>query len=95
MKRRITLSIFLMLFVSVLAQAQTAVVKGQVTDANSGEGLIGATVLIQGTSTGGSTDVNGNYSFNASAGSVSIEVSYIGYHCCPVKIINRVRSYSD
>ena len=79
MKRLIILGISIMLFVSNMTQAQTAVVKGQISDANSGEGLIGATVIIQGTSTGASTDVNGNYSFNASTGSYVIEVSYIGY----------------
>ncbi len=79
MKRTITLSLALMLFGSLMAQAQTAVVKGMVTDGNSGEPLIGATVIIEGTATGGSTDVQGNYSFTTSPGNYVLIVSYIGY----------------
>ena len=79
MKRTTILSIALMLFCSFIAQAQTATVRGQVTDSNSGEGLIGATVIIQGTSTGGSTDVSGNYSFTATPGTYTLNVTYIGY----------------
>jgi len=62
--KRFTLSLLLLLCVTIMAQAQTAVVKGKVTDGNSGEPLIGATVIIDGTSTGSSTDTNGNYSFH-------------------------------
>ena len=62
-----------------MAQAQTAVVKGKVTDGNSGEPLIGATVIIDGTSTGSSTDADGNYSFTTTPGNYVLVVSFIGY----------------
>jgi len=79
MKRTTILSLAIMLFGSLIAQAQNATVSGKVTDSGSGEGLIGATVIIEGSSTGGSTDVSGNYSFSANPGSYTLIVSYIGY----------------
>lgn len=54
------------------------VVKGQVTD-NSGDPLIGVTVLVDGTLIGTSTDINGNFELDAPSAEGSLEVSYIGY----------------
>ena len=48
---------------TVSAWAQNISVSGTVTDVN-GEPIIGAYVLVQGTSTGTSTDVDGNYQLN-------------------------------
>lgn len=67
----------LMLF-SSLALAQRTV-KGRVTDAESGEGLIGATVSVVGTTRGASTDVDGNYSVEVPAGSLQLRFAYTGY----------------
>ncbi|MGM0739469.1 MAG: carboxypeptidase-like regulatory domain-containing protein, partial [Bacteroidota bacterium] len=41
--------------------AQAGFISGQVTDAEDGEPLIGANVVIEGTTMGSSTDVDGNY----------------------------------
>ncbi len=70
-----------MLFVLALtgfAFAQRSV-KGKVTDASSGEALIGANVVAKGTSSGGVTDIDGMYSISIPAGSSAIEISYAGY----------------
>ena len=48
------------LLLSGLLFAQTQVT-GSVTDANTGEKLVGANVLVEGTDVGTSTDVDGNY----------------------------------
>lgn len=59
-------------------QAQS-VISGSVLDSN-GDGLIGATVLQTGTTTGTVTDINGNFKLeNISGKLVSITVSSIGY----------------
>lgn len=59
---------------------QMAEISGVVTDASTGEFLIGANVLLKGTSRGASTDVNGRYKIiNIKPGTYNIEVSYIGY----------------
>lgn len=54
-------------------------VSGVVTDANTGEKLIGANVYLTGTSWGAATDANGEYSITVDAGSYTITCSYIGY----------------
>lgn len=61
---------------SASALAQTKTVTGTVTD-DAGEPLIGASVLIQGTSTGTITDMDGNYSIAATPEDVLV-FSYVG-----------------
>ncbi len=68
---------FLMLL-SNFALAQRAI-KGKITDAESGEALIGAGVSVVGAARGASTDVNGNYAIDVPAGSTQIRVAYTGY----------------
>ena len=52
------------------------IVKGTVVD-ESGEPIIGATVMVEGTTTGVSTDFNGKFSITAKVGS-QLEVSFLG-----------------
>lgn len=71
------LLLFLSLPSLLLAQGR---IKGKVTDLETGEPLIGANVLVVGTSYGAATDVNGEYLIiNLSAGTVEVKCSYIGY----------------
>lgn len=65
---------FLLLFLSWQAFAQ---VKGVVVD-ETNQPLVGATVLIQGTSNGTTTDLDGQFSIQASP-SDSLVINYIGY----------------
>ena len=59
-------------------QAQTRnQVSGKVTD-KAGEPLVGATVVVVGTTTGTTTDIDGNYAINAPAAG-QLKFSYIGY----------------
>lgn len=60
-----------LLLTSVSAFAQTKTVTGTVTDA-ANEPLIGASVLVQGTSTGTITDMDGKYSICHSGGRIGI-----------------------
>ena len=60
-----------------LLNAQQKTVSGTVSDEN-GLPLPGATVIRAGTSSGTSTDFDGNYQIKASAGDV-LEISYVGY----------------
>ncbi len=55
------------------------VVKGKITDAETGEPLIGATVVVKGTATGVVADVNGNYSIEIPRGYNILTFSFIGY----------------
>lgn len=55
-------------------------IRGTVTDKQSGEPLIGASVVIEGTTQGASTDVNGNYIIlNVQPGKYTLRASYLGY----------------
>lgn len=70
----------LTLFLAFVVQftfAQEKTITGTVSD-ESGLPLPGTTVLVKGTSTGVSTDFDGNYSINASAGQVLV-FSFVGY----------------
>lgn len=60
------------------ALAQGGVIKGQVVDISTGEGIIGANVVVKGTTNGAATDLDGNFELNAPINSTLI-VSYIGY----------------
>jgi len=66
-----------LLFVSMIAFAQTQTVNGKVVD-ESGQPVIGATIAIKGSSTGTITDVDGIFSIAASPKDV-ITISYIGF----------------
>lgn len=68
--------------------AQTRTIKGEVTDAQNGEALIGATVIVEGEKGGTVTDFDGNFSLQVSSSAKKIKVSYIGY-------IDKVLSVSD
>ncbi|MCO6480104.1 MAG: TonB-dependent receptor [Phaeodactylibacter sp.] len=54
-------------------------VKGTVTDASTGEPLIGVNVLVENTSTGTVTDFDGSYSLTAPDRESVLSFSYIGY----------------
>ena len=59
--------------------AQQLNIKGTVTDKRLNEPIIGASVLVEGTSNGTITDMDGNFSLkNVSKGNV-LKISYIGY----------------
>ena len=75
MKRKILILPLLWLAVTVCAQTQTF--RGIVTD-SSGESLIGASVLVQGTTNGTITDFDGNYEITCAEGAL-LEFSYMGY----------------
>lgn len=59
------------------AIAQSTVI-GKVVDENDAP-LIGATVIVPGTSTGTGTDAAGNFSLKVDAGTQNVEISFIGY----------------
>jgi TonB-linked SusC/RagA family outer membrane protein len=55
------------------------IVSGTVTDADSNEPLIGASIVVQGTTTGTVTDVEGHFSLNVPEDANVLEFSYTGY----------------
>ena len=81
MKRNATFKVLLIfivgLFLSVNTFAQQIVVKGIVKD-TTGEPIIGANVIVKGTTNGTITDFDGNFLLNANKGDIII-ISFIGY----------------
>ena len=74
--------------VSAMPEPQAKATAGQIVasgivEDSSGEPLIGATVMVAGTSIGGSTDLDGNFSIKVPAGS-KLLISYVGYK--PVEV---------
>ncbi|MEL6865604.1 MAG: SusC/RagA family TonB-linked outer membrane protein [Bacteroidota bacterium] len=71
------------LMLALLALANIAwaqnTVSGTVTDAENGEPLIGATVVVVGTTTGTITDFDGKFTINVPEGATQLEFSYTGY----------------
>ena len=68
------------------AQNSTAPkIVGVVTDSNTGEPLVGATVKVVGTTEGTATDVDGRFEIRATKGS-TLEVSYLGYTTKKIKV---------
>ena len=92
MLRTLHLGLFLVLFASA-AYSQIGTIKGTIKDEKTGEGIIGANVVIEGTTIGGSTDVDGNFAIlKVKAGKYNIVISYISY---VTKTIPGVEVYPD
>ncbi|CAN0192974.1 unnamed protein product, partial [Laminaria digitata] len=82
MKSRLTgLILLLMICLSAnMAQAQSVSISGTVRDAQGGDVLIGANIILNGTSLGAATDDTGQYTIpNVQAGTYIIKAGYIGY----------------
>ncbi|MFR9504007.1 MAG: SusC/RagA family TonB-linked outer membrane protein [Rikenellaceae bacterium] len=77
MVRKILLSLFVVLGLTLNVLAQNKQISGTVKD-SVGDPILGASVTVVGTSIGVSTDVNGHFSFSAPK-SGTLEVSFIGY----------------
>ncbi|PTS97231.1 SusC/RagA family protein [Pedobacter sp. HMWF019] len=72
-------------FLGSVVSAQTRTISGQVTDAKSGETLIGVSVLVKGTKTGTSTDSNGKFVLNIPGNDAILIFNYVGYTLQEIK----------
>lgn len=75
MKRKLTMMLLCMM-VAVTALAQSAI-NGTVVSAQDGEPIIGATVKVKGSAQGVVTNLEGQFSINAKAGTTLV-FSYVG-----------------
>jgi TonB-linked SusC/RagA family outer membrane protein len=75
----ISFAVLLSIFLTTVTFAQETIsVTGKVTDASTGESLIGVTVQLKGATTGVSTNVNGAYSISVPANGTLV-FTYLGY----------------
>ncbi|MCC9137888.1 SusC/RagA family TonB-linked outer membrane protein [Pontibacter silvestris] len=87
-KKLLLLLLCLLTFNLLFAQEQGNItVSGKVTDASTGQPLIGASVQVKGTTQGAQTDVEGNFTVNAPANGTLI-VNYLGYDQREIAINN-------
>ena len=82
MKKLLTYLIFL--FSCLFSDAQT--ISGRVSDANTGEGLQGATIKIKWTTTATASMGDGNFSIAVSAFPLSLQAIYLGYETKEVRL---------
>lgn len=73
------ISLFLLLASVTVSFAQNGTIRGTVIDDANGETIIGANVVIEGTSNGTTTDLDGNYNISLAAGTYSLVFSSISY----------------
>jgi len=90
LKRRSLISFLLFSFAVSLAVAQQRTVTGTVSSATEGP-LVGVNVVVQGTTTGMATDINGNYSITVPGPQAVLVFSYIGYNPQSVTVGNQNR----
>lgn len=88
MKRSLLFFIGCMLLLAHVSYGQNLTVSGKITDEN-GEAILGASILLKGTSTGTITDVDGMYTLNVNDGNGTLVFSYIGYETTEVPINGR------
>ncbi len=89
MVRKLVLTFFAVMGAIVLAGAQTRQVSGTVTGAD-GKPIVGASVFVEGTSTGTATDVAGEFRLTAPVNG-TLTVSFIGYETQSVAIAGKTR----
>jgi len=72
---------FLFLFIMTLGISLSAqIVKGTVKDADTGETLIGASIIEVNTNNGTTSDLDGNFAIRVSSTNATLKISYIGYN---------------
>ncbi len=82
--------IFLVFLLADTAAAQSGRIRGKVTDISSGDALVGANIIIRGTSIGAAANLHGEYEIpRVPAGEYQLVVSYIGYK--PDELLVNVR----
>ncbi|TRX59954.1 TonB-dependent receptor [Fulvivirga sp. M361] len=78
MKKKFTILITGLMLMLNSAFSQAIEVRGKVSDILTGEGLPGVNILVKGTATGTTTDIDGNYIINVNSGDVLL-FSFIGF----------------
>ena len=89
MKKTLLMSLVLMLTLFQAVLAQTRAISGRVTDQKTGDGLPGATVLLKGTTTGISTNAEGDFTLTVPAQGGTLVISSVGMITQEVPLGNR------
>jgi TonB-dependent receptor len=77
--------LILFLFLSLLSNAQSGIIRGTVFDDATGESLPGVTIFAEGTTIGTMTDFDGKFNLNIAPGTYTLRVSFISYETIKIK----------
>ncbi|MGD1044928.1 MAG: TonB-dependent receptor [Bacteroidota bacterium] len=92
MQQKYWLTLLLLFLVPGVMFAQSGKIRGSVVDAKTKEPLIGANIVLEGTSSGSATDIQGTFILlNIPVGTYSIKATYIGYRSMTISNV-RVNS---
>jgi len=83
------LLMFAFMMTALSAYSQNLTVKGTVKDSQTGEALIGVNIVIKGTVTGVTTDINGQFTLNNCPSNAILTFSYISYTAVDVEVKGR------
>ena len=89
--KRFTLTVASLLMGMTAVMAQNTKVTGQVLDEN-GEPVIGASVVVKGTTIGTVTDFDGNFTLDVPSNGKQLEISYVGMKKVEVGVSSRVKA---
>ena len=76
-------------YAAVSSVQQKETISGVITDANTQETIVGASVMVKGSTQGAITDIDGKFTLSVDALPVTVVVSYIGYQKKEVKITSK------
>ena len=68
-----------------MVHAQNGFIRGTVFDAEMGEYLPGVTVLVEGTTNGTITDLDGKFSISLAPGTYTLRISFISYETLKIE----------
>ena len=77
--KKTLLSLLFLVFSIIFAFSQRAILRGAVMDSDTKEPLVGASVVVKGTTRGAITDINGLYQLELAKDNYDIVISYVGY----------------
>ncbi len=85
--KQIILSLLFLCSFSATALMAQGQISGKIIDKANGESIVGASVVIDKTTQGMQTDLDGNFTIPVEAGSYILNISYIGYESAKVEVV--------
>jgi TonB-dependent starch-binding outer membrane protein SusC len=89
MKRLLSGLLGLMVMVTISATAQDRTITGKVTAAEDGTGLPGVNIIVQGTTKGTTTDLDGYYSITIAQSEITLIFSFVGFKTQTIDVGNK------
>ncbi|MCJ8210829.1 TonB-dependent receptor [Mucilaginibacter sp. RS28] len=80
------LKVCILMLLSKVAWAQTRQITGQIIDQETNDPIVGASVLIKGTTRGTQTDISGRFKLSVPEGNTTLVIRYLGYKAKEVNV---------